>query len=86
MTEIKTALYQLFQEMKNRQKGGGQVQSYTASQATNAYKENNGVVAECKENLLEIICLIVPTQTMKTGLNREKSMGELVKMAKDHIK
>jgi hypothetical protein len=74
MTEIKTALYQLFQEMKNRQRGG-QMQSFTASQATNADKENNGVVAECKENLLEIISHIVPTQTMKTGLNREKSLG-----------
>lgn len=75
MTEIKTALYQLFQEMKNRQKGIGQMQSYGGSQALNANKENNGIIAECKEKLLEIICLMVPTQTLKAGLNREKPLG-----------
>lgn len=85
MTELKTALLQLFQEIKNRHKTT-QLQTYTSSYVTNADKEHNSIISEFKEGLLEIISLLMPTQTMKTGVNRQKSMNELVKIAKDLIK
>jgi hypothetical protein len=71
--------------MKNRQKPS-HTQTYASSQVTKADKESNAIISECKEGLLEIISFLVPTQTMRMGVNREKSIGELTKIAKDHIK
>ena len=46
MLEVKTALSQLFQEMKNRQRQPlSQTQTYASSQATNREKEQNMAVS-----------------------------------------
>jgi hypothetical protein len=70
--------------MKNRQRQShSQPQTIASSQAT---EREQGNVMECKEGLLEIISLVMPTQTLRTSVNREKTLKELSVMAKDHIK